>query len=37
MTTAAESDRERTLILVKPDGVQRALVGELWAGSSAAA
>ena len=29
MTTAAESDRERTLILVKPDGVQRALVGEL--------
>ena len=29
MTTAAEPNRERTLILVKPDGVQRALVGAL--------
>ena len=29
MTTAAEPHREYTLILVKPDGVQRALVGAL--------
>ena len=29
MTTEAGPHRERTLVLVKPDGVQRALVGEL--------
>ena len=29
MTTVAGPNREYTLILVKPDGVQRALVGEL--------
>ena len=29
-------DTERTLVLVKPDGVQRGLIGRCWGGWSGA-